>query len=149
MRESGLGLGCGWPVECAVRDSGCVVGDRTEADGRELSPHSLSLESESSSVPSPTWRRLGEVELSLGTREGVDTDGRRIDERPRGRLARKAALEECREKTVGERAEVVDGVLSADWGLEITCAVLETFRGDGEFDGEADEGGCGESPEVV
>jgi hypothetical protein len=142
MRESGLG--CGWPVECAVRDSGCVVGDRTEADGSSLS---LPLESESSSVPSPTWRRLGEVELSLGTREEVDTEGRRI-EKPRGRLARKAALEGCREKTVGERAEVVDGVLSADWGLEVTCAVLETFRGDGEFDGEADEPGRGESPEV-
>jgi hypothetical protein len=146
MRESGLG--CGWPIECAVRDSGRVVGDRTEADGRELRSFSLPLESESSSVPSPTWRRLGEVELSLGTREGVETEDRRIDEKPRGRLARKAALEGCREKFVGERAEVVDGVLSADWGLEITCAVLETFRGDGEFDGEADEAGCGESPEV-
>lgn len=96
-----------------MRDSDCVVGDRAGADGIELSPLSLS-ESESSSVPSPTWRRLGEVELSLGTRERVDTEGRRIDERPRGRLARKAALEECREKIVGERAEVVDGVLSAD-----------------------------------
>lgn len=146
MRESGLG--CGWPVECAVRDSGCVVGDRAEADGRELRSFSLPLESESSSVPSPMWRRLGEVELSLGTREGVDTEGRWIDDRPRGRLARKAALEECREKIVGERAEVVDGVLSADWGLEITCAVLGIFRGEGEFDGEADEAGCGESPGV-
>jgi hypothetical protein len=146
MRESGLG--CARPVARAVRDSGCVIGDRTEADGRELSSFSLPLESESSSVPSPTWRRLGEVGFSLGTREGVDTEGRRIDERPRGRLARTAALEECREKIVGERAEVVDGVLSADWGLEITCAVLETFRGDGEFDGEADEAGCEESPEV-
>lgn len=124
-----------------MRDSGCAVGDRAEADGRELSPLSLPSESESSSVPSPTWRRLGEVELSLGTREGVDTEGRRIDEKPRGRLARKAAVEGCREKIVGERAEVVDGVLSGDWGLEITCAVLETFRGDGEFDGEADEAG--------
>ena len=146
MRESGLG--CGWPIECAVRDSGCVVGDMTEADGREISSHSLPLESESSSVPSPTWRKLGEVELSLGTREGVITEGRWIDEKPRGRLARKTALEGCREKIVGERAEVVDGVLSADWGLEITCAVLETLRGDGEFDGEADEAGRGESPEV-
>lgn len=134
-------------MECAVRDSGCEVGDRTEADGRELSSFSLPLESESSSVPSPTWRRLGEVELSLGTREEVDTDGRRIDEKPRGR---KAVLEGYREKIVGERAEVVDGVLSADWGLEITCGVLEkTFRGDGEFDGEFDEARCGESPEVV
>ena len=147
MRESGLG--CGWPIECAGRDTGCIVGDRTEADGRELSSLSLSLGSESSdSVPSPTWRRLGEVELSLGTREEVDTEGRRIDGKPRGRLVRKAALEGCREKIVGERAEVVDGVLSADWGLEITCAELETFRGDGELDGEADEVGCGESPEV-
>jgi hypothetical protein len=112
MRESGLG--CGWPIECAVRDSDCVVGDRADADGRELSPLSLPLESESSSVPSPTWRRLGEVGLSLGTREGVDTEGRRMDEKPRGRFGRKAALEGCREKIVGERAEVVDGVLSAE-----------------------------------
>src|SRR6267154_1942658 len=129
-------------MECAVRDSDCAVGDRTEADGRELSPLSLPLESESSNVPSPTWRRLGEVALSVGTRERVDREGRRIDEKPRGRLGTKAALEGYREKIVGERAEVVDGVLSADWGLEITCAVLETFRGDGEFDGEADEAGC-------
>jgi hypothetical protein len=120
-----------------------VVGDRTKADGRELSSLSLPLESESSRVPSPTWRRLGEIELSLDTREGVDTEGRRMDEKPRGRLGRKVALEGSREKFVGERAEVVDGVLRADWGLGITCAVLETFRGDGEFDGEADEAGCG------
>jgi hypothetical protein len=56
-------------------------------------------------------------------------------------------LEGCRENMVGEWAEVVDGVLSADWGLEFTWAVLETFLGDGEFD-EADETRCGESPEV-
>ncbi len=78
MRDSGLG--CGWAIECAARDSGCVVGDRTGPDGRELSSLSLPLESESSSVPSPMWRRLGEVELSPGTREGVDTEGGRIDE---------------------------------------------------------------------
>jgi len=116
-----------------------MVGDKTEADGRELSSLSLPLESESSRVPSPTWRRLGDVGLSLGTREGVDTDDRRIDEKARGWLARNTELEGCREKIVGERAEVVDGVLSADWGLEITGVVLETHRGEGEFDGEADE----------
>jgi len=125
-----------------------VVGDRAEADGRELSSPSLPLESESSSVPSPMWRKLGEVGLSLGTGEGEDTEGRRMDDTARGRLARNAALEGCREKFDAERAEVVDGVLSTDWGLEITCAVLETHRGDGEFDGEADETVCGEPPEV-
>ena len=93
------------------------------------------------------WRKLGEVGLSLNTREGVDTEGRRMDDMARGRLARKTALEGCREKIDGERAEVVDGVLSTDWGLEMPCAVLETYRGDDEFDGESDETGCGESPE--
>lgn len=93
------------------------------------------------------WRKLGEVGFSLSTREGVDTEGRRMDT-ARGRLERNAALEGCREKFDGERADVVDGVLSADWGLEITCGVLDTHRGDGEFDGEADETVCGESPEV-
>ena len=123
------------------------MGDRTGADEWELSSLSLPLESESSSVPSPMWRKLGEVGLSLNTREGVDTEGRRMDDMARGRLARKTALEGCREKIDGERAEVVDGVLSTDWGLEIPCAVLETYRGDDEFDGESDETGCGESPE--
>ena len=129
MRESGLG--CGWLIECAGRDTGCVVGDRTEADGRELSSLSLSLGSESSdNVPSPMWRRLGKVELSLGTKEEVDIKGRRIvDGEPRERLVRKDALEGCREKIVGQQVDVVDGGLRADLGLEITCVELETFRG--------------------
>lgn len=130
-----------------MRDNACV-GDTAEADGRELSSLSLPLESESSKVPSPMWRKLGEVGLSLGTREGVDEEGRRIDVEARGRLARNAALEGCREKIKGERVEPVDGVLTADWGLEITCPVLETHLGDDEFDGEVDEAACGESPEV-
>jgi hypothetical protein len=62
-RESGLG--CGREIENAPRDNAWVVGDRAGADGRELRSFSLSLESESSSVPSPTWRKLGEVEVSF------------------------------------------------------------------------------------
>ena len=126
-----------------------MVGDGDEADGRELSSLSLPLESESSNVPSPMWRKLGEVGPSLGTRERVDTEGRRIGVMARGRLARNAALEGCREKIKGERFEPVDGVLTADWGLNITCPVLEIHLGDGEFEGEADEAACGESPEVI
>jgi len=63
-RESGLG--CGRVIENAPRDNACVVGDRAGADGRELRSLSLLLESESSNVPSPTWRKLGEVEVSFG-----------------------------------------------------------------------------------
>ena len=131
-----------------MRGGACVVGETTEEDGRELSSLSLSLESESSNVPSPMWRKLGEVGLSPGAREGVDTEVRRMDVIARGRLARNAALEGCREKINGERVELVDGVLTADWGLEITCPVLETHLGDDEFEGETDEAACGESPEV-
>jgi len=101
-------------MENPVRDNACTVGDRAGADGRELRSLSLLLESESSSVPSPTWRKLGELEVSFGRREGVEADGRWRDVWVRGRLARKAALEGRRGKFVGERVEVVDGVLSAD-----------------------------------
>jgi len=62
-RESGLG--CGRAIENAPRVNACVVGDRPGADGRELRSFSLPLESESSSVPSPTWRNLGEAEVSF------------------------------------------------------------------------------------
>ena len=57
------------------------------------------------------------------------TEDHRIDGKPRERLVRKAALEGCRGKFVGEREEVIDGVLSAYWGLKITCVELETFLG--------------------
>ena len=93
-------------------DNDCTVGDRAGADGREQGSLSLPLESESSSVPSPTWRKLGELEVSFGRREGVE--GHWNDVRVRGRLARKAALEGRRGKIVGEWVEGVDGVLSAD-----------------------------------
>jgi hypothetical protein len=53
----------------------------------------------------------------------VETDGRwRVW--ARGRFA-KAAIEGCREKIVGERVDVVDGVLNTDWGLETNCVALE------------------------
>jgi len=100
-------------IESGVRVGACAVGDMTEADGRELRSLSLPLESESSSVPSPTWRKLGEVGLSLGTREGVEIEGCRRDGRVRARLVRNAALEGRRGKIDGER-EADDGVLSAD-----------------------------------
>jgi len=122
------------------------VGDKAEAEGRELISLSLPLESESSSVPSPTWRKLEEVELSLGAREGVDTEGRRRDDRACGRFGRNAVLEGRRENRDGVRGEVVDEVQSADWGLVVTCVVLETRWGDGEFDAGAEEIGWGESP---
>jgi hypothetical protein len=109
---------------------------------------SLPLESESSSAPSPMWRKLGELLLSIGEGEGVVTESRRKDVIPRGRLARYAALEGCRGKSDGGWVEVVDGVLSTDWGLVVTCVALETRWGDGECDGDADVTGCGQSPEV-
>jgi hypothetical protein len=87
--------------------------------------------------------------LSLGEGEGVDTEGRRKDDKPRGRLARSIALEGCRGKRDGGRLEFVDGVLSTDWGLVVTCVALETRWGDGEFDDDADVTGCGESPDAV
>ena len=33
----------------------------------------------------------------------------------------------------------MDEALNADWGLRVTCVVLETRRGDGELDAGADE----------
>jgi hypothetical protein len=111
-RESGLG--CGRETESAARDTACAVGDTAEADGRELMSLSLSLDDESSNVPSPTWRKLGVLEFSFGKRDGLETEGRWRDVAARGRLARKAVVEGRRAKIVGERAEVVDGVLSAD-----------------------------------
>lgn len=97
-----------------MRENACVAGERAEADGRELRSLSFPLESESSSVPSPTWRKLGEVGLSLGTREGVDTEDCPGDVMDRGRLARNAALEGRRGKCDEGRVEVVDGVLNTD-----------------------------------
>jgi hypothetical protein len=132
----------------AARADACAVGDNAEADGRELRSLSLPLESESSSVPSPTWRKLGELEVSFDTGEGVEIEGRWRDVGARERLERKPVVEGRRGKIVGERVEVVDGVLSTDWGLEIPCVALETRWGDGEFDGEAEETACEESPEV-
>lgn len=112
-RESGLGLA--WGIESAGRPTACAVGDRAEAEGRELMSLSLLLESESSSAPSPMWRKLGELLLlSLDKREGIETEGRRRDPIPRGRLARNAAFEGCRGKSDGGWVEVVDGVLSTD-----------------------------------
>jgi hypothetical protein len=132
-----------------MRPSACAVGDIAEAEGSELISLSLPLESESSSAPSPMWRKLGELLLSLGEGEGVDTEGRRKDDKPRGRLARSVALEGCRGKRDGGRLEVVDGVLSTDCGLVVTCVMLETRCGDGEFDDDAGVTGCGESPDAV
>lgn len=136
-RESGLGA-----AESDARGNVCAVGDTVEGERRELMSMSLSLllESESSSVPSPTWRKLAEVALSLG----VDTEGRRNV--ARDRFGGNAAFEGRRENRDDERGEVVDEVLNADWGLRVTCVVLETRRGDGEFDAGADETRWGESP---
>ena len=75
------------------------MGDKAEVERRELMSLSLPLESESSRVPSPTWRKLAEVELSVEAREGVDTEGLRKDEGRRGRLGRNAAFEGRRENT--------------------------------------------------
>lgn len=92
-RESGLGA-----AESDVRGKVCDVGD-TVVERRELISMSLSLplEDESSSVPSPTWRELAELALSLGAREDVDTEGRRKDVGPRGRFWRNAVFEGRRE----------------------------------------------------
>lgn len=111
-RESGLG--CGRVIANAARANACAVGDNAEADGRELRSLSLPLESESSSVPSPTWRKLGELEVSFDTGEGVEIEGRWRDVGARERLERKPVVEGRRGKIVGERVEVVDGVLSTD-----------------------------------
>lgn len=80
-----------------MRGNACAVGDKAEVERRELMSLSLPLESESSSVPSPTWRKLAEVVLSVGAREGVDTEGLRKDDGPRGRLGKNAAFEGRRE----------------------------------------------------
>ena len=135
-RESGLGA-----AESDARGNVCVVGDTAEGERRELMSMSLSLllESESSSVPSPTWRKLAEVALSLGVRGDVDTEGRRNAVEPRDRFGRNVAFEGRCENRDDERGEVVDEVLNADWGLRFTCVVLETRWGDGKFDAGADE----------
>jgi hypothetical protein len=93
------------------------------------------------------WRKLGELLLSLDG-EGVDTESRRKDAKPRARFGKNAELEGCRGKRDGERGEVVEGVLSTDKGLVVTCVALETRWGDGEFDDEADATGYGESTEA-
>ena len=111
MRESGLL--CDGVIGYAVRESADAAGDMAEADGRELRSLSLPLESESSSVPSPTWRKLGEIELSPGP-EGLEVEGHCSDDRVRERLARSDALGARRGTIDGERAGVVDGVLSTD-----------------------------------
>jgi hypothetical protein len=142
-RESGLGA-----AESDVpRGNVCAVGDVADVERRELMSLSLPLESESSSVPSPTWRKLAEVALSVGAREGVEIEGRRKAVGARGRFGRNAAFE-ARENSDGVRGEVVADVLSVDWGLRVTCVVLGTRWGDGEFDTGADETGRGESPEL-
>jgi hypothetical protein len=122
------------------------VGDKGVAEGREIMSLSLPL-SESSSVPSPMWRKLGELLLSLDG-EGVDTEGCRRDAKPRGRFGKNAELEGCRGKRDGERGEVVEGVLSTDRGLVVTCVALETRWGEGECDDEIDATEYGESPEA-
>lgn len=141
-RESGLGA-----AESDVRGNACAVGDKAEVERSELISLSLPLESESSSVPSPTWRKLREVEISLGAREGADTEGRRKDDRVRERFGRNTEFEGFCDNKDGGREEVVDEALSTDWGLAITWVALETRWGDGEFDAGVDGARWGESPE--